>query len=267
MISKAEKQNRSWALVGTILFHALVFLFLYLYVIVTPIPPFPTAGSLGMEVDFGNNINGSGHTEANGMGDVSKKDNSQAQQTPSSNKASDNNVVTSDVEPSVSLNAAKDKKHSIKSNNTPNNVQQPSSDLNNALNKFKSDKSNGQSGGDGTSNHAGNAGSPDGKTPGEGNGVGQGGVGGTGYSLAGRRMTHIPSVDSKSPEQGKVVVKIIVDQNGNVLSAVPGERGSTTTSSVLYAQAKQAALSAKFSPSSDGSTEQEGTITFIFILH
>ncbi|HVA99069.1 MAG TPA: energy transducer TonB [Bacteroidia bacterium] len=267
MVSKAEKQNRSWALIGTILFHALVFLFLYLYVIVTPIPPFPTTGSIGMEVDFGNNINGSGHTEANGMGDVHKNDNTQAQQTPSSNKTSDNNVATSDVEPSINLKATKDKKHSVKTTTTQNKVQHPSSDLNNALNKFKNDKSNGQTGGDGTSNHSGNAGNPDGKTPGEGNGVGQGGPGGTGYSLSGRHMTHIPSVNSNSPESGKVVVKIIVDENGNVISAVPGERGSTTTSSLLYAKAKQAALSAKFSPSTDGAQEQEGTITFIFILH
>ena len=80
-------------------------------------------------------------------------------------------------------------------------------------------------------------------------------------------MTRIPSVNSNSPESGKVVVEIIVDADGNVVSAIPGERGSTTTSSILYAKAKQAALTAKFSPSTDGAQEQEGTITFIFILH
>jgi outer membrane biosynthesis protein TonB len=63
-----------------------------------------------------------------------------------------------------------------------------------------------------------------------------------------------------------VVVEIIVDEKGNVIKATPGQRGSTTQSSKLYAKARGAAKEVKFSPSPDGTKEQRGTYTFVFTL-
>jgi protein TonB len=61
-------------------------------------------------------------------------------------------------------------------------------------------------------------------------------------------------------------VEIIVDENGKVIDAVPGQRGSTTTSAYLYTLARQAAKTAKFNASPEGAKEQKGTYTFVFRL-
>jgi TonB family protein len=87
-----------------------------------------------------------------------------------------------------------------------------------------------------------------------------------GYDLAGRMLLKKPDRMTDSEEEGIVVVEIIVDANGKVIKATPGQRGSTTTSSKLYGKARQAALQAKFNPSPDGISEQRGTYTFVFTL-
>ena len=75
-----------------------------------------------------------------------------------------------------------------------------------------------------------------------------------------------PVISDRSQETGKVVVDITVDQAGNVVSAIPGGRGSTTTSSYLFRLAKEAAMKAKFNASPEGADVQKGTITFIFVV-
>lgn len=86
------------------------------------------------------------------------------------------------------------------------------------------------------------------------------------YRLRGREMIKIPQMVDDSQAEGKVVVEITVDANGMVVQAYPRARGSTTTSSVLYAKARQAAFTAKFNIA-EGTMEQKGTITFVFKLH
>ena len=75
-----------------------------------------------------------------------------------------------------------------------------------------------------------------------------------------------PDKLTDSEEEGIVVVEIIVDENGKVIKATPGQRGSTTTSAKLFAKARQAVRQAKFNPSPDGAKEQRGTWTFVFTL-
>ena len=97
----------------------------------------------------------------------------------------------------------------------------------------------------------------------EGRGSGEGGIS---YNLSGRKMLKQPEVTDRSQETGKVVVTITVDKNGNVVKAIPGARGSTTTSANLYSKAQQAAMKAKFDTNLGAAEEQYGTITFIFIV-
>ncbi len=124
-------------------------------------------------------------------------------------------------------------------------------------------------GGDGTGNGGGN-GSGTGPGSGGGSGTGHGGGNGDGvgiyYDLTGRNWLAKPSISDNSQEQGKVVIDIVVDKYGKVLSANGPGRGSTTTSSNLVRKAKEAALKAKFSASDKGVEEQKGSITFNFIL-
>ena len=65
---------------------------------------------------------------------------------------------------------------------------------------------------------------------------------------------------------GRVVVKIIVNQDGRVISAVPGAPGTTVSDTSLWNSAKQAALGAKFNTSRSAPEAQEGTITYVFKL-
>jgi TonB family protein len=84
--------------------------------------------------------------------------------------------------------------------------------------------------------------------------------------LYGRELIKRPEALTDSKEEGVVVVEIIVDENGNVIKATPGQRGSSITSTGLFEKAKQKAIQAKFNPSSEGIKEQRGTYTFIFSL-
>jgi TonB family protein len=99
--------------------------------------------------------------------------------------------------------------------------------------------------------------------------VGQGrGLSGISYSLGDRRAVG----DLPSPHyppgniEGKVVVNIKVDRNGNVISATAPGKGSTTANLALIREAKKAAYKAKFTKDL-GSIEQVGTITYHFKLH
>ena len=63
---------------------------------------------------------------------------------------------------------------------------------------------------------------------------------------------------------GKVVIRVTVNSDGTVASAVYEQRGSTTNDGVLVEAAKKAALKARFAESS--AAVQGGTITYIFSL-
>ncbi len=66
--------------------------------------------------------------------------------------------------------------------------------------------------------------------------------------------------------EGKVVVKILVDQYGKVTNAIPGVNGTTVQDKRLWEAAKEAAYKAIFNVSSSAPTVQEGTITYVFKL-
>lgn len=66
--------------------------------------------------------------------------------------------------------------------------------------------------------------------------------------------------------EGKVVVRILVDQYGKVTNAIPGVSGTTVQDRQLWEAAKEAAMKALFNISDSAPTIQEGTITYIFKL-
>lgn len=121
----------------------------------------------------------------------------------------------------------------------------------------------------GVSYPGGNQGSPTGD-PNSGNyGAGGSGSGTSGpgisYSLSGRKATSTPKPNYPGREQGTVVVKITVDQNGRVTAAEPGQRGTITMNSDLHDAAKRAALQARFNVDTNAPAFQTGTITYRFI--
>jgi len=102
---------------------------------------------------------------------------------------------------------------------------------------------------------------------------GQGGLGGgskgtgTSFNLDGRSSTSLPKPNYPGDDEGVVVVKITVDKNGNVTAAEPGAKGTTIMEQQFWAEAKQAALKAKFNTDNNAPAFQQGTITYRFTMN
>lgn len=85
--------------------------------------------------------------------------------------------------------------------------------------------------------------------------------------LAGRSVVgSLPLPSYNVQKTGRVVVKITVDRDGKVTSAIPGDVGTTVNDRSLWNAAKQAALQAKFTVAASAPVSQEGTITYVFKL-
>lgn len=99
---------------------------------------------------------------------------------------------------------------------------------------------------------------------------------GTGYNLQGTDQLDaglqgrglregLPKPATRYNTAGRVVVYVTIDSEGNVLTATVDLDGTTTSDATLRRLAVEAALKAKFKPSTR--TEQGGKITYDFKLH
>ena len=85
--------------------------------------------------------------------------------------------------------------------------------------------------------------------------------------LNGRRIIKKPSPEYNCNEQGKVVVEITVDKNGNVINAIAGVNGTTNKSACLLNASKIAALGTKWQPDNNAPDKQIGKIEYNFRLN
>ncbi len=123
------------------------------------------------------------------------------------------------------------------------------------------------SGSEGDDNTAGDKGQPNGDpyatsyygSPGSGSGTG-------GYGLNGRSLVNKGKVAQECNESGRVVVKIIVDRNGKVISATPGVKGTTNNSDCLLEPAKKTAFMHKWNLDSNAPSRQVGFVVVNFKL-
>ncbi len=137
----------------------------------------------------------------------------------------------------------------------------------NAKALFPGNKSDGGDQGEGETGKAGNQGDPNGSRL-TGNRIGGGDGNGNvpSFSLAGRGNLTLPPPKYSSQAEGRVVVEITVDREGNVVKANPTIKGSTVQDDKLFQAAKDAAMKAKFNVKADGPAYQVGTITYNFRL-
>jgi len=135
--------------------------------------------------------------------------------------------------------------------------------LANSKNAGTSSTSEGIAGGPG--NQGVPTGSINSKVYGPGGGSGTGGQG-ISYDLGGRSSQTLPIPKYEIQSEGRVVVEVSVDQQGKVVQAVPGIKGSTTLDEYLLKVAKEAALEARFEVKRDAPPIQKGTITYNFKL-
>ncbi|WP_142783972.1 energy transducer TonB [Changchengzhania lutea] len=124
-----------------------------------------------------------------------------------------------------------------------------------------------ESGSEGNDNQTGDKGQLDGDpyAPSYFGGAGTG-TGGVGYGLNGRGRASYQTLKQDCNESGMVIVKIIVNQNGNVVEAVPGVKGTTNTSQCLLTPAKKIALSHKWPADSKAPAKQIGFVKVNFKL-
>jgi TonB family protein len=114
------------------------------------------------------------------------------------------------------------------------------------------------------SSGSGNQGSTQGNAP-VGSYVGVGGYGG--FNLSGRTLGAggLPRPSYSVQEEGKIVINIIVNPQGNVLSAEIG-KGTNITHNAMRSSALEAARKAKFN-AIEGNSNQSGTITYNYKLN
>ncbi len=122
-------------------------------------------------------------------------------------------------------------------------------------------------GGEGNDNKAGDKGQLDGDPYAASYfGSGGSGSGGVGYGLNGRGKATYQTIKQDCNESGLVIVKIVVSQSGNVISAEPGQKGTTNTSDCLLVPARKIALSHRWRPDPNAPAKQIGFVKVNFTL-
>lgn len=285
-----ERKNKAKGILGTILFHVGMLILLLFLALRTPLP---LPGEEGVLVNLG--------YEETGMNMDQQEEQASAEPllkpVPSRQETEKEEYLVQDVEdaPAIKEKKAEEKKKApekiitkpepepVKEAMKPEPAPEPTPQPNpKTLYKGKG-TATAQGGQEGQTGQPGDQGQPNGTTGaalykgggGEGAGMGSGKGTGTGpgdgsgngisYSLGGRGslMLHKPSYDSK--EQGKVVVTIKVDKQGNVFSAVAGAKGTNVADQTLWQLARDAALKSKFASDPNAPETQVGTITYNFI--
>ena len=89
---------------------------------------------------------------------------------------------------------------------------------------------------------------------------------GKGYGLNGRSLQSNGAVTQECNEEGTVVVRITVNQQGQVIAAEPGVKGSTNVHPCLLEPAKKTALLHKWFPDANAPTKQIGFVVINFKL-
>jgi TonB family protein len=274
-----ENKNRIISGIITSVIFGLLLLFLILYQLVTQNPPFPeSGGGGGQEFALGMMNVGSGDIDYGSMGKVT--DVVVEKETPKEEVVTDENgenVVLNETKPEIKNNttvitpvkekvvvkektAAEKLAEKFKNNTGKNGGGKGDNDTPGQNGAPDGDPNKNGSGGHGSGNGGGD-GDGDGNGTGPGKGPGFGGK--IGIDLKGRAVVKPPQLPKDTKEEGKVVVEITVDSEGNVIEANPNGRGTTTSSALLKAKAKQAALATKFNIEGKFE-EQRGTITIIF---
>ena len=285
----STNKQRVYALIITLLLGVLFLLLLFWIKIITPDPPFPESESGGgQELALGIADLGNDNVDFSAMGavtDVVTASNSESidelLSDPDGLEISKDKAKTKTSSKSETPLLPKHQKVIIIPETAPIAETTPISEAERILKQSQEAKAH-RGGGIGSTTEAGQAGSADGNpfahgSGGTGNGTGGGngnesgshsgkgnsGAGNFSFNLKGRSILVPPKLPSDLKEEGKVVVEITVDAEGNVIEANPNGRGTSTASAVLKAKAKQAALRTRFNVEGKYQ-EQHGTLIFVF---
>lgn len=254
-----EKKAKRKSAVLTLLFSIAIVAVLLLAAFRPPYPPIEPEGLL---IDFGFDDSGSGKIES-----ATKVQSApQAVNTPVQQEAK-----TQEFEKTVALPDEKKKTSQQKSETKTETKKDPEPVIDDSQvfssNKHKFDSNSTSDGSNGGKGNEGDpSGNPDGN-PGKGTGLGDNGTNGFGYDLSGRSMVSKPVIGGNPPESGKVVLKIVVNKDGVVVSASYERKGSTIVEQAVINEAIRSVKGKKlFNSSSNAPDTQTGTLTINYTL-
>ncbi|WP_158824991.1 energy transducer TonB [Mucilaginibacter lacusdianchii] len=182
------------------------------------------------------------------------------QPTPTENTSKD--VVTQNTEDAPEITANKKPSANVATQQEVSKTPPKPSVNQNAL--YKGKTNNGTGAGDGTGSTPGNQGKTTGTTlTNNYNGTGSGN-GGNLSGMPQRSFVSKPSVSDNGRHDGKIVVDIRVDKDGNITYARGGARGTTITDQDLIDKCEDAAKRARINSSESAPDMQQGTIVFVF---
>ena len=248
-----EKKDKGIAIAGTIVVHALVLLVLFLMAFRTPLP---LPGEEGVEVDLG--------MMDQGMGNIQPEKPAipmAAQPQQQQNKSKEDIITQNDDEaPAI------EKPKNTKPKQETKPVEEPKPTVNQKA-LFKGSNNPQAGGSEGITGQPGDQGKPNGLA-----GIkkydGNGGKGnGTGYDLGGRGAKSLHRPDDDFSEEGRIVVDIWVNRDGQVVRAEVATKGTDIINNAMRQKAIQAAKRSTFASDPDAPEEQHGTITYTFVIN
>jgi len=254
-----------------------ILLFLLFFLLRYSLPAAQPTEELGMEVNLGTSDEGSGAEQPMSIDDpasgaVAATYRSSAQQ--SSEDARDIERSTDPDAPSIApVNAGQGTRIQTQTQATRNTSRQQQPNANSTQRqqpRYVYQNSSGAGGnsaannlpgaGEGNTTGNGDRGVPGG-TPGSGNYTGSpgNGTGGISHTLSGRDITPRQFV-AEFNEGGRVVVRVKVDRDGNIISRTVRSSPNKRLSDIALQKLSQA----RFSRNADAAPEQIGDVTFIF---
>ena len=238
---------------GTIVVHALVVLVLFLMAFRTPLP---LPGEEGVEVDLGMMDQGLGNIQPE------KPAIPMAAQPQQQQNKSKEDIVTQNDDEAPAI----EKPKNTKPKQEPKPVEEPKPTVNQKA-LFKGSNNPQAGGSEGITGQPGDQGKPNGLA-----GIkkydGNGGKGnGTGYDLGGRGAKSLHRPDDDFSEEGRIVVDIWVNRNGQVVRAEVATKGTDIINNAMRQKAIQAAKRSTFASDPDAPEEQHGTITYTFVIN
>ena len=248
-----EKKDKGIAIAGTIVVHALVLLVLFLMAFRTPLP---LPGEEGVEVDLGMMDQGMGNIQPE------KPAIPMAAQPQQQQNKSNEDIVTQHDDEAPAIEKPKNTKP--KQETKP--VEEPKPTVNQKA-LFKGSNNPQAGGSEGITGQPGDQGKPNGLA-----GIkkydGNGGKGnGTGYDLGGRGAKSLHRPDDDFSEEGRIVVDIWVNRDGQVVRAEVATKGTDIINNAMRQKAIQAAKRSTFASDPDAPEEQHGTITYTFVIN
>lgn len=260
---ETPEEKKSFAITSAIF--VILFLLFFFFMGLKYMDPPPENG---IAVNFGTTDTGSGDVQPTEPVQ-SAPDQAKTEPTPSE----EDNVLTQDDDAPITMPKTEKPKPQTKPIE-PKPVKptetKPTKPTNNALNSIiKGPKQDGKiQAGHGPDNEGGDKGNPNGSLyansfygNGSGDGIGTGK--GTGWGLTGRKLSGNSKKIQDCNESGKVVVKIWVNRQGNVIKA-ERTQGTTNTNPCLVNPALETAKTFKWQPDADAPETQIGFVVVNF---